>query len=55
MLKPWMKGSVEKKILLIVEDNIDILQYLSDELGKTYHIFKAENGEEALAVVKEQK
>lgn len=48
------EGERRKENLLIVEDNIDILQYLSDELGKTYHIFKAENGEEALAVVKEQ-
>lgn len=43
-----------KENLLIVEDNVDILQYLSDELGKTYHVLKAGNGEEALSLVKEQ-
>lgn len=43
-----------KENILIVEDNADIRQYLSDELGKSYQILKAENGEEALAIVKEQ-
>ena len=43
-----------KERILIVEDNPDIRQYLCEELGKTYHILKAENGEEALSIVKEQ-
>nr|WP_320975454.1 two-component regulator propeller domain-containing protein [Bacteroides intestinalis] len=43
-----------KESILIVEDNIDILQYLSDELGKNYQILKAQNGEEAIAIIKEQ-
>lgn len=45
---------LRKENILIVEDNADILQYLSDELGKTYRILKAENGEEALAITKEE-
>lgn len=43
-----------KERILIVEDNPDIRQYLCEKLGKTYHILKAENGEEALSIVKEQ-
>lgn len=48
------KDRQNKESILIVEDNPDIRQYLSEELSKTYHILKAENGEEALAIVKEQ-
>ena len=40
--------------ILIVEDNADIRQYLAEELGKTYPVWQAENGEEALALLKEQ-
>ena len=43
-----------KESILIVEDNIDILQYLSDELGKNYRILKAQNGKEAMSIIKEQ-
>ena len=49
-----LKTDKTKKASLIVEDNTDIRQYLCEELGKTYHILKAENGEEALSIVKEQ-
>lgn len=44
----------KKENLLIVEDNAEIQAYLSEELGKSYRIRKAGNGEEALAVIKEQ-
>ncbi|WP_300701564.1 hybrid sensor histidine kinase/response regulator transcription factor [Bacteroides sp.] len=40
--------------ILIVEDNTDIRQYLSTELGQSYRILEAENGEEALNILKEQ-
>lgn len=43
-----------KETVLIVEDNTDIQQYLNNELGKFFHILKAGNGEEALAIIKEQ-
>ena len=43
-----------KENILIVEDNPDIRQYLSDELGKSYRVLTADNGEEALATIKEQ-
>ncbi len=44
----------QQEKILIVEDNPDIQQYLSDELGKSYRILKADNGEQALAIIKEQ-
>ncbi len=44
----------QKKKILIVEDNTDIRQYLSDELERTYHILRAENGEEAMNIIKGQ-
>lgn len=40
--------------ILIVEDNPEIGQYLSEELGKYYQVLKAENGEEAMALIKVQ-
>lgn len=40
--------------ILIVEDNPEIGQYLSEELGKYYQVLKAENGEEAMALIKDQ-
>lgn len=43
-----------KENILIVEDNPEILHYLSDELGKTYNVWEAKHGGEALEVVKEQ-
>lgn len=43
-----------KETILVVEDNTDIRQYLCEELGKSYHVLKASNGEEALSIVKEQ-
>ncbi|MEG1686200.1 MAG: response regulator, partial [Bacteroides sp.] len=38
---------------LIVEDNIEILQYLSEGLADKYTIFRAGNGEEALEKMKD--
>ncbi len=43
-----------KENILLVEDNADIQQYVGDELGRIYNVFKAENGEEALAIVKDE-
>lgn len=37
-----------KQTLLIVEDNIDILDYIKEVLKEEYNIIKASNGEEAL-------
>lgn len=40
--------------ILIVEDNTDIRQYLADELGRNYSVWQAENGEQALELLKKQ-
>lgn len=40
--------------ILIVEDNAEIGQYLSNELGQYYQVLKAGNGEEAMSIIKEQ-
>lgn len=45
----------KRESILIVEDNADIRQYLSNELRHSYLILEAENGEEALNMLKEQK
>ena len=45
---------ISQKQILIVEDNPEILNYLSDELGKTYNVWEAKHGGEALEVIKEQ-
>lgn len=44
----------EKKNILIVEDNPDILRYLSEELGGSFTVWEAKHGEEALEVLKDQ-
>lgn len=40
--------------LLIVEDNADIRQYISDSFGEDFHILQAENGMEGVKQAKEQ-
>ncbi|MFC5683082.1 hybrid sensor histidine kinase/response regulator [Flavobacterium sp. MAHUQ-51] len=40
-----------KTQILIVEDNVELLNFMSKELGKEYKIFKASNGEEAIKVI----
>lgn len=47
------EGKHKKETILIVEDNTEIQQYLSEELSKSFIILEAGNGEEALEVVKE--
>lgn len=42
-----------KPVLLIVDDNEEILEFLENELEEKYNIVKALEGEEALAVLKE--
>lgn len=44
--KPTSKSN--NKLVLLVEDNLDILNYLSNEIGKYYDVDKAENGKKAL-------
>lgn len=42
----------KEKTLLLVEDNIDLLQYLSSSLGETYNICQATDGRQALEIMK---
>lgn len=44
----------KRETILIVEDNIDIRRYLSEELSQSFRIIEAGNGEEALNLLKEQ-
>lgn len=44
----------QKETVMIIEDNIEIRQYLSNELGKSFHIIEAGNGKEALETLKEK-
>jgi len=41
----------EKPQILVVEDNEDLLSFITTELASTYAILKAENGEEALKII----
>ena len=45
--------SQHKEHILVVEDNADIRHYLASELGQLFHITEAANGDEALAILKE--
>lgn len=42
----------KEKTLLLVEDNIDLLKYLSSSLGETYNICQATDGRQALEILK---
>ena len=42
----------KEKTLLLVEDNINLLQYLSSSLGETYNICQATDGRQALEIMK---
>lgn len=44
----------KRECILIVEDNVEIRQYLSSELRQWYLVLEAEHGEEALRLMKEQ-
>lgn len=44
----------KKGVILVVEDNQEIQDYLTDGLSHLYKILKATNGEEALDVLKEE-
>lgn len=44
----------EKPELLIIEDNIELLNYISDQLGEKYKILTAFNGKEGISIAKKQ-
>lgn len=43
-----------KKIILIVEDNSEVREYIKEQLVNDYHIKEAENGEEGLLAAEDQ-
>ncbi|TDE15252.1 hybrid sensor histidine kinase/response regulator transcription factor [Dyadobacter psychrotolerans] len=43
-----------KPAIVIVEDNVEILMYLSRELASAYNIFKAEDGQQAIDVMQRE-
>lgn len=49
-----MESNSEKAAILIVDDNEDILEFLSDDLGEYYSIFTASDGVEALSILNNQ-
>lgn len=42
--EPEMPGDADGSLVLVIEDDIDILNYLEDELSGSYQIIKANNG-----------
>lgn len=54
--KKYEQSSIDplKQRILIVEDNTDILQFITKELNKTYTVLQASNGAEALAILDHQ-
>ena len=56
IFEPQVEGSVNsgKSIVLLIEDDIDILNYLEDELSVSYQILKANNGTDGWALAFEQ-
>lgn len=50
--KSMKEKELKEKTLLLVEDNIDLLQYLSSSLGESYNISQATDGRQALDIMK---
>jgi len=48
------QSSDEKPVVLIVEDQKDVREYIKDSLGELYIIFEAGNGLEGLKIVEEE-
>lgn len=46
---------IDKKKLLLVEDNEDLLKVMADSLSREYHIIKATNGKEAIEQLEKTK
>ncbi|WP_298238546.1 hybrid sensor histidine kinase/response regulator transcription factor [uncultured Algibacter sp.] len=43
-----------KAKILLVEDNIDLLNFVAKDLGELYNIYKATNGSEALKIIEDK-
>lgn len=44
----------EKSLILIVDDNEDILDFIADDLSENYHVVQAKNGVEAMAILQNE-
>ncbi|WP_431241210.1 hybrid sensor histidine kinase/response regulator transcription factor [Flavobacterium sp. P21] len=52
--KTELETKLEKPQILVVEDNLDLLNFITSELASTYTILKAEDGEKALKIIHNQ-
>jgi two-component system, cell cycle response regulator len=43
-----------KPSILLVDDNRDILEFLTDDLSESYHVFTAVNGQDALGILSKE-
>jgi len=43
-----------KPVILIVDDNVEILEFIADDLEELYEVIQAANGLEALAILKQK-
>ncbi|MEO6549242.1 MAG: response regulator [Ferruginibacter sp.] len=43
-----------KPVLLVIDDNEEILEFIEDELNEKYGVIKALNGEEALSILRQE-
>lgn len=42
------------RAILLVEDDVELLEFLEDHLSETYHVLKARNGREAIEVLQSE-
>ncbi|WPU95227.1 response regulator [Mucilaginibacter sabulilitoris] len=53
-VSPKRYDSVDKAVILLVDDNKDVLAFVSDDLSEKYIVLNARNGKQALKILKEQ-
>ncbi len=46
-----MLSKIEKASILVVDDHVEILDFIADDLAEVYDVLKAENGREAMEVL----
>lgn len=52
MEQEWPKTQ-NKPTILVVDDHVEILDFIADDLSEDYHVLKAENGKHAMEILKE--
>lgn len=45
---------MDRSVVLLVDDNEDILDFISDDLDEKYHVLQARNGIEALEILQRE-